>query len=105
MKRIGFCLAMAAAMLWSLTCMVGCLQFVYEGLGILGAIVGLFMLPGTIAIVPIYALVVDHNWQPILFVYGGGFLLTVLLGALLPTTKSAAPATGPVISRVYNKAS
>jgi hypothetical protein len=47
--------------------------------GFWGVVVGLVIFPATLVVTPVYLLVVDGNWIPILSVYGGGAISVSLV--------------------------
>lgn len=51
-----------------------CLGAVVDYFGIVVTVIGVFLLPATLAIVPWYDAVAYGNWLPLILVYGGGFV-------------------------------
>jgi hypothetical protein len=80
------CVALVA--FWMILSALGCLQVLAHAIGLFGVIAGIFLFPVAIFLVPIYALFVDHNWQLIAWVFGGGFLSQFILGASMLLRKS-----------------
>ncbi|MFQ5888670.1 MAG: hypothetical protein ACE5JR_01320 [Gemmatimonadota bacterium] len=56
------------------------LQIAHALAGLWGLILASILFPLTLAVAPWYALFVWRSWLPVLVVYGGGCLATLLLG-------------------------
>jgi len=62
-----------------------CLGIVYAKLGFFGVLAGLVLFPAVLYLAPWYVAIADHNWYPVLVVYGtgiGAFLL-MAIGSML----------------------
>ena len=64
-----------AAGIWGL---VICFNIVEDLLGIVVAIIGLFLFPALLGLAPWYALLAQGDWFPLALVYGGGLGAGVL---------------------------
>ena len=56
------------------------LSIINHAAGFWGVVVGFFIFPVTLVAAPWYALVACGSWFPLLVVYGGGIIASVLYG-------------------------
>ena len=82
MTLIGKAIFILAIMIYLLAGLIGLIitfGIVKQALGIVGAIIAIFLFPITLAFAPWYAGLVLDNWQPLLIIYGGGIVASAAL--------------------------
>ena len=65
-----------AAAIWLLVGILGCLTVTGKAAGGVGVLAGLLLLPLTMFVAPVYALITNANWELPLWVFGGLFLFS-----------------------------
>ena len=80
-KLLGISLGAGGMILffgWGIIGLFVIFSVVYSAFGLLGVLIGIFIFPVTILLIPIYAIINSGNWLPALFAY-----LPFIIGALL----------------------
>ena len=80
MRRLlrGFCILIAIG--FCTLAVFGALAIAARAAGVMGVLIGLFILPITGLAAPIYEVVKHGNWWPVLYIYGGSLAAQVFGG-------------------------